>query len=108
MYVHAGVLSGESEEVIDGYVWQNNPEGIKGSWKAMDPESGISDYVISIGTSQGDVSILSPRSVGTALDSYIKDLTLEITDTDTVIPVYYINVVAINGAGMSSVMMSSR
>ena len=54
LYVHAGVWSGESEEVVDGFVWHNNPNGIKGSWKAIDPESGIAEYIVSVGTSPGN------------------------------------------------------
>ena len=38
---------------MDGYVWTNNPEGLKGSWKAVDAESGISEYLISVGVSEG-------------------------------------------------------
>ena len=58
LYVHAGVVSGESEEVVDGFVWQNNQEAIQGSWKAMDSESGILEYRVSIGTSEGRIDFI--------------------------------------------------
>ena len=51
--VHAGVLSGQSEEVIDGVVLHNDPDGILGSWKATDAESGIMRYMVAVGTSEG-------------------------------------------------------
>ena len=38
----------------------------------------------------------------------MEGLTLDLTDTTTIVPVYYINVVAVNGAGMSSAVKSSR
>ena len=53
MWVHAGVLAGTSEEVIDGYVIHNDEHGISASWKGLDPESGIRDYIVTIGTSPG-------------------------------------------------------
>ena len=53
LYVKAGVLGEETEEVIDGYVRQNNPSGILGSWRGMDPESGIRGYRVSVGTAPG-------------------------------------------------------
>ena len=56
----------------------------------------------------GDESIRASVSVGTSLDQYIGDLALELTDAVTNTPVYYINVVAINGAGMASTSKSSR
>ena len=58
LYVHAGVLPGESEEVIEGVVLHNNPEGIVASWAGLDTESGIVKYQVAMGTSEGmsDVS----------------------------------------------------
>ena len=55
VYIRAGVLAGKSEEVVDGFVWQNNPHGIKASWKGLDPESGVVNYQVSVGTSPGCV-----------------------------------------------------
>lgn len=53
LWVHAGVLAGSSEEVIDGYVIHNDEHGISASWSGLDSESGIRDYIVSIGTSPG-------------------------------------------------------
>ena len=53
LYVHAGVLTSESEEVIDGVVLHNDPTGILASWKAIDPESGVKQYVVAVGTGPG-------------------------------------------------------
>ena len=51
---------------------------------------------------------MASASVGTSLDQYIGDLALNLTDAVTKTPVYYISVVAINGAGMASSSKSSR
>ena len=59
-YVHAGVLNGESEELIDGYVLHNDPDGIKASWGATDLQSGIVEYLVAIGTSIGKYSNIDP------------------------------------------------
>jgi hypothetical protein len=53
LYVHAGVLPGESEEVIDGVVLHNDPKGIVASWAGLDTESGIMKYQVAMGTSEG-------------------------------------------------------
>ena len=55
LYVHAGVLTDVTEEVVNGFVYQNNPEGILGSWKAIDLESGIIEYRVSVGTAEGNL-----------------------------------------------------
>ena len=54
LYSHAGVLSGNSEQLIDGLVIHNNPVGIRASWDGSDPESGITEYKVAIGTSVGE------------------------------------------------------
>ena len=53
IFVHAGVLSGESEELLDGYVIHNDENGIIASWSASDVESGIGEYLVGIGTKKG-------------------------------------------------------
>ena len=53
IFVHAGVLSGESEELLDGYVIHNDENGIMASWSASDAESGIGEYLVGIGTKKG-------------------------------------------------------
>ena len=56
----------------------------------------------------GDDTVLSSTTVGKDLDKFIDGLTLQLTDQEKKSPIYYINVVAINGAGVASVMKSSR
>jgi len=47
------------------------------------------------------------RSVGSEKDLYITDLSLEITDTETKLPVYYVMIKATNGAGIPSLPVVS-
>ena len=54
LFVHAGALLGESEEVIDGYVVHNNENSIQASWAAIDFESDVREYLVGIGTAQGN------------------------------------------------------
>ncbi len=51
VYVRAGVIDGEVEEVVNGYVYQSDLENIEASWSAVDGESGIAEYFVSVGTS---------------------------------------------------------
>ena len=53
IFVHAGVLSGESEELEDGYVIHSDKNGILASWGGSDGESGIKEYLVGIGSSGG-------------------------------------------------------
>ena len=53
MYVRAGVGGDVSEEVIDGFVQHNDENGLQVSWQAVDHQSGIMAYLVSIGTASG-------------------------------------------------------
>ena len=53
MYVHAGAINGESEELHEGHVIHNDKEGVWASWGGRDFESGVEQYLISIGTYPG-------------------------------------------------------
>ena len=57
IYVHAGVLLGGSEEIIDGFVVHNDENGIQASWAGRDVESGVKQYYVGIGTAQGRVAV---------------------------------------------------
>ena len=57
IFVHAGVLSGDSEELLDGYVIHNDENGIIASWSASDVESGIGEYLVGIGTKKGMIAL---------------------------------------------------
>ena len=63
---------------------------------------------LSVGLSVGAVDVLPFTSVGDSLDGQMEGLSLSLTDADTNTPVYYISVVAVNGAGMESDPRSSR
>ncbi|CAH1802777.1 unnamed protein product [Owenia fusiformis] len=52
-YVRIGVSDGEMEDVIDGVVVSADNAGIQATWLAIDPESGIKDYYVAVGTSPG-------------------------------------------------------
>ena len=54
VYVHAGVVGGQSEEIIDGFVMSNDESGLQGSWMGRDGESGIMEYIVAVGTSAGE------------------------------------------------------
>ena len=56
----------------------------------------------------GQTDVLAFRSVGLSRDEYIGNLNLPLTDQSTDIPVYYIVVKALNGAGKESTISSSR
>ena len=56
----------------------------------------------------GATDILSWRPVGGETDGYIGGLTLQRTDSATSLPIYYVSVRAINGAGAVSSFMSSN
>ncbi|KAK2165039.1 hypothetical protein NP493_1368g00012 [Ridgeia piscesae] len=107
IFVHAGVLSGESEELLDGYVIHNDENGIIASWSASDVESGIGEYLVGIGTKKGTTDLLEFRSMGISKDGYINKVTLALTDALTNIPLYYITVKSRNGAGKESSVLSS-
>ena len=57
IFVHAGVLLGESEELVDGYVIHNDENGIQASWAGRDVESGVKEYYVGVGTAQGRVPV---------------------------------------------------
>ncbi|KAK7494165.1 hypothetical protein BaRGS_00014638, partial [Batillaria attramentaria] len=105
--VHVGVLSSEDEVVIDGHVLQSDRAGIKATWLATDHESGIGHYEVAVGTSPDGTDILAWRNVGKEQDGYIDGLTLELTNTVSGTPVYYVTVRAANGAGDTSTPRTS-
>lgn len=60
-YVHAGVFTGESEEIYGGYVHHNDRTTLTGSWKALDTESGISRYLVAVGSAPGIVRYIEKK-----------------------------------------------
>ena len=57
---------------------------------------------------EGSGDILHSMSFGSSPDGYIHNLHLDITNSTTNLPVYYVNVIAVNGAGLVSGLLSSR
>lgn len=53
LFAYAGTLAGDYEEVVEGYVWLNSVDGIQASWEAVDPESGVTEYSVAVGTAPG-------------------------------------------------------
>ena len=53
-WFNVGVLGGDEEETIYGYVWQSDHEGIKATWLASDPESGVGGIAVAVGTTPGN------------------------------------------------------
>ena len=56
----------------------------------------------------GKTDVLGFRSVGLSRDEYIGNVKLALTDKATNLPVYYVTVKAVNGAGKESAILSSR
>ena len=84
---------------IDTFYTSNE---ITGNWTlATDPNSDISHYEVSVGTSPGDSNSVSWTNVGNISTHTFNGLNLNGGIT------YYINVRALNNAGLSSSIMSS-
>ncbi|XP_060596420.1 uncharacterized protein LOC132750448 [Ruditapes philippinarum] len=106
-WIHVGVLSG-LEHLIDGYVYQSDHNGIKVSWSASDPESGITAIQYSVGTDKGAGDILSWIVKETKSDNAYISCSLNDTDTDNSNkPIYYVSLKARNGAGLWSPIIHS-
>ena len=58
-YVRAGAIDGEREVKQGGFVVHNEPDGIWASWLATDHQSGIDTYMVAMGTSPGELSIIA-------------------------------------------------
>ena len=48
-----GSLADNNENIIDGYVWQADTTGIKAVCAADDHQSGITRFIVAVGTSPG-------------------------------------------------------
>ncbi|KAK3101936.1 hypothetical protein FSP39_007496 [Pinctada imbricata] len=101
-WLRVGTLSGETEDKRDGYVYQAGRSGIEASWLALDPQSKVSDYKVAVGTSPGARDVLDWISVGSESSAYIGGLSLNVTNQTTFDPVYYVSMMAENGAGLLS------
>ena len=52
-WLQVGSLAANNEKIIDGYVWQADTTGIKAAWAADDHQSGITRFIVAVGTSPG-------------------------------------------------------
>ncbi|XP_063408918.1 uncharacterized protein LOC134692399 [Mytilus trossulus] len=101
-WLHVNTLSDDQEQVVDNYVWQADTNGIKAAWQASDHQSGIISFKIAVGTTHGGSDVKSWTDIGLKSDMYIDGLSLDVSDINTKTPVYYVSLVAINGAGLES------
>lgn len=87
--------------VIDDSDYTRDTGHLHATWTSEDPETGVSGFEYSIGTSAGDTSVVPWTSVGT--DTSMDKTSLGLQQGVT----YYINVRATNGIGMVSEVGSS-
>ncbi|XP_064646203.1 uncharacterized protein LOC135499389 [Lineus longissimus] len=109
-FVHVGVFSGFTEEVVDEHCWQARTDSIIGSWKAIDGQSGIEKYMVAVGTSPGSTDVSDFVNMKNLDQGIIGDLVLPLTDRsqNPKVPLYYLTVKAMNGAGLWSSPLSSE
>lgn len=86
--------------VLDSGVYSTSASSLSFSWTASDAQSGIARYEYSLGTSPGSTDVVSRT---TTAQSSVSLTGLSLRSGTT----YYLNVQAINGAGLSSTIASS-
>jgi hypothetical protein len=78
------------------------PNSISANWdEAMDMNSGVSHYMVSVGTSAGASDIIPWSNVGNTLSHTFTGLVLATNTT------YFVNNIAVNGAGLEGAVVSS-
>ncbi|XP_052806221.1 uncharacterized protein LOC128235438 [Mya arenaria] len=109
-HLEVGVLSGDDEEIVFGYVWQADHDGIKASWVSSDHESGIIGVRFAVGTTPGSDDVLG----WTTQEKYSKDAYLpcvltdtDLSDSNNYFPVYFVSLATQNGAGLWSPVKTS-
>ncbi|KAK3612537.1 hypothetical protein CHS0354_024514 [Potamilus streckersoni] len=108
-WIHVGVMAGEDEDVVEGFVYQSDHTGIKISWFTSDHESGIEGAMIAVGTNKGESSILDWTYLeGDLRDYYIENLNLQTTNETEKSPVYYVSIKTKNGAEQYSTVLTSH
>ncbi|XP_069134676.1 uncharacterized protein [Argopecten irradians] len=106
--VHIG-LPMEDEELDDlNRVLHVDPNFLTLNWVGQDPESGISNVYVGIGTSPGDLSATGDfiEYEGDEMIITVSNLELETFSESTV--EYYVSVKVTNGAGLESDVVSSK
>jgi len=91
-------------QVIDDGQYNSDPYHLNASWSGFeDPESGIVRYEVGVGTAAGSNDILALSDMGLN-----NDITFDFTGSPLAENVpYYINVVATNGAGLTTLVSSN-
>ena len=87
--------------VIDDGIVTGNPTELHASWSSQDTESGIVEYLYSIGTTPGSENIIPFTSAG--MNMGITRTGLNLTKGQ----IYYLSVKAKNGAGLFSAIGSN-
>ena len=83
-------------------LFQGSNDTMSVSWNFADEQSGISEYTWAIGTSPGATDVMNHTTVGTATYAISDRLLGLLTHNVT----YYVTVVAVNGAGLTTVSTS--
>ena len=101
-------MYGFEEDLNDkGEIILAKQDCIHAAWDGNDYESGIITYLVGIGKSVGDMSVTSGYiNFGKETQGYIKNIWLNVTDETG--DLYYVTVVAQNGAGVYSNKISSK
>lgn len=89
--------------VTDAGYYNIGTAGFSASWQIQTGISGLQDVQYSLGTTPGLNDVINWTSAGSANEINLSGLSLTESCTDTI----YINVKAINGAGMESEVVSS-
>ena len=84
-------------------LFQGSNDTISVSWQFADAQSGISEYTWAIGTSPGAADVMNYTSVGTATYAVNDNLDGLLAHNVT----YYVTVVAVNGAGLTTMSTST-
>lgn len=58
LFVYAGTVAGDHEDIVDGFVWSSDLGGIQASWEGVDPESHVEEYQVAVGTTPGRQQVL--------------------------------------------------
>ncbi|XP_052806226.1 uncharacterized protein LOC128235445 [Mya arenaria] len=109
-HLEVGVLSGDDEEIVFGYVWQADHDGIKASWVSSDHESGITSVRFAVGTTAGSDDVFGwTKQEQYSNDAYLPCLLMDtaLSDSNNYFPVYYVSLSTRNGAGSWSTVKTS-
>ena len=106
-FVLVGSLDPSEDENIEatkGWVVQTSRDGILSNWAGIDPHSGIDFYYVAVGTSPNATDVSHGWRIMTSAtkSAYLDNLSLNRTNEQSELPLYYVSVVAVNKAGLQS------